>query len=244
MKNPIDEILLVKNSKLFVFSGRERETHSIKLLEDIYQQWKKVWVDVFQNEMQLDHRFYSDDFTRQDKIIALYFKDMFVGTAFIREVNQLSTPIMEDSCFRYWPKAILESIKESSIKMSIASHFTIHHDFRGRDQIINWKDLFLSLYLESFKSSDSEILVTAARKKKSNENLCYKFGAKPFSKGLPYLIDGKNQAGDEEVDLLFWSKEILELEDRKLRNVKNIIWKSRFESSEINYLNKEVLHVS
>lgn len=164
--------------------------------------------------------------------------------AFVRSTDLSLLSIREDSCFRYWPEESLENILELSTNVAIASYFTIHQAFRKMKLGVCWKTLLLSLFVQNFHESQSDIMVTAARKMKSNEKLCYKLGAKPIVSSLPYWIEDKKQVNEETVDLIYWDKTPLKLDDPLLMTLKERIWEKKIDAKEIQLSNQEVKHAA
>lgn len=230
--------------QLYIMQGKNKHQRFKDIYEKTYLCWKSVWADVYKAEMGQDHQFYSDDFQRQDQIIALFSEDKCVGMAFVRHVDFDSLVVHNDSCFRYWPEDSIKEIIRLSTKVAIASYFTVHHDFRKSKLGICWKTLLLSLFVKNFLNTSSEIMITAARKKKSNEKLCYKLGAKAISTSVPYWIEGHKQVNEESVDIIYWNKKPLVLEDDHLNLISLKIWKSRIDLANTQQTDKEVENAS
>ncbi|MFA5583119.1 MAG: hypothetical protein WDA09_02805 [Bacteriovoracaceae bacterium] len=196
-----------------------------KYYQIAYESWKQVWQDVQQQEMGLkETSFYSDEFTRQDHIIALFDRDNCVGIAFMREIDLDLNCIKEDSSFRFWPKTQLLSLNKKQNRIVIATSFTITPQYRRGE--IEWKTLFLSLYLDYFSQLQTSIMVTAARKVKSNEKLCYQLGAKPLMRNVPFTTKSGSYIENEIADLLYWEKNTLSLLDKYLQYLRNQVWSS------------------
>lgn len=190
-----------------------------------YESWKQVWQDVESQEMGLPHSyFYSDDFTRQDHIISLFTGTTCIGLAFMREVNLNINCIREDSAFRFWPPEELDQLKQKYSKLIIATSFTITQEFRRTN--IEWKTLFLSLFLDYFGELHHQIMITAARKIKSNEKLCYQLGGMPLRRDVPFKTKSGQSIRNEIADLLYWKKNNFSLADRELELMRKNIWAS------------------
>ncbi|HLW57225.1 MAG TPA: hypothetical protein VKY27_07560 [Bacteriovoracaceae bacterium] len=188
-----------------------------------YNKWKEAWQEVVNSEMGVNSSvFYSDDFTRQDHIIALFDQKSCIGMAFMREVNLGINCLIEDSSFRFWPLQQLEKLLHQYKQVVIASYFTITPQYRRTH--VEWKTLFLSLYLDYFSELGSKIMVTAARKLKSNEKLCYQLGAKPLLKDVVFSTKSGQVIERETIDLLFWENNHFSLLNPNLQNLRTQIW--------------------
>lgn len=224
----------VRDPKLFVFRGR---TSSPPLPEHglAYRCWKETWQKVHREEMRVDHVLYSDDFSRQDIIVALFSGGACVGSAFMRFSNPAEGVCREDSYFRFWPPEAMNMILEMTggRQLVLASYFTIAQEFRNKRDGICWKSLLLSLFLEKFLTLDAGIMITAARKMKSNEKLCLSLGAELIAPDIPFFINGKIIPG-ETADLVFWKKNNTHSLTSELTLLKERIWKQKYDETEIN----------
>lgn len=190
-----------------------------------YQKWKEAWQEVAQKEMGIKSSiFYSDDFTRQDHIVALFNHRSCIGMAFMREMDLRISCLTEDSCFRFWPLHELERLIRLHQHVVIASYFTITPQYRKSH--VEWKTLFLSLYLDYFSELKSKIMVTAARKLKSNEKLCYQLGAKPLLKDVVFSTKSGQIVEQETIDLLYWENNYFSLLNQSLQKLRTQIWAS------------------
>lgn len=226
----IQSLINPNHCQLYIFNGSHPEVDNT-ILEKTYFCWKNSWEHVFKYEMNQDHKIFSDDFTRQDEIVTLFYKNNCIGVAFKRKVDLSLITIREDSCFRFWPSDELDKLMKISSQITIASYFTISSEFRSKTLGVCWKTLFLSLYVENFIHSESDLMVTAARKMKSNEKLCYLLGAKPLVTSIPYKTHDSKTVGNESVDILFWDKNKTSQVESEVENFKNIVWKNKINTS-------------
>lgn len=221
--------LLKKNLRLSIFPGQGATPGLEEDRELAYRCWRSVWVEVFQDEMKLEQRLYSDDFTRQEIIVSLFFGGSCVGLAMIRLLPVNSERTFDDSFFRLWTPESLKEISRLSgdSPLALASSFTLHPEFRGRSQFINWKTLLLALFLEKFLGTEARIMVTAARKKRSNEKLCQSLGARLLERDVSFHREG-HKIASETADLLYWPRNLfLDLGSSELNELKNQIWLNR-----------------
>jgi hypothetical protein len=215
--------------RLSVFPGNSLVQESSQDREISYRCWKSVWGEVFQKEMQLDKTIYSDEFSRQDIIVSLFSQERCVGLAMIRLLPLDSELSFEDSFFRFWTAASLKKVSHltQNSPLALASAFTVHPDFRGRSNSINWKSLLLALFLEKFLTTEGQIMITAARKLRSNEKLCQKLGAQLIEANVPYVQNGRQIKG-ELADLLYWPRNLfIDLGSPELNSLKERIWIER-----------------
>jgi hypothetical protein len=227
------------NLQLYIIPGHLKDPQYGGVYKTTFDCWKNVWDSVYSKEMKIKKQMYSDDFLRQDHIVALFSDQKCAGLAMVRFTNFYLLPVQEDSYFRFWPKETLKLVSELSHRVAIASYFTVHPDFRQQNTGICMKTLLLSLFLENFKNSHSEIMITAARKKTSNEKLCSKLGSKILANDIPYLLEGESLS--EMTDLIYWEKNSPALPTPELEFLKQSLWKNRVsliqtsEMEEVNY---------
>lgn len=190
-----------------------------------YESWKKVWQDVERQEMGITHsQFYSDDFTRQHHIISLFDNKKCIGLAFMREIDLKLECLREDTAFRFWPQEELSRLSDNNRELIIATSFTITSDYRRAN--IEWKTLFLSLFLDYFTELNQNLMITAARKVKSNEKLCYQLGGIPLLKDVPFRTKSGDTIKNEIADLLYWKKKQFSLTHKLLQSMREQIWAS------------------
>lgn len=220
MKKTLPWIKIVDETDLYILPGRNPHSRYLDIYAKTYHCWKEIWSDTFRNEMNVNEVLFSDSFTRQDEILALFHQSKCVGLASIRYINPSYPGSIDDSYFRSWPYPLIQKIKMENSIIATASHFTIHRKYRGSKQIIHWKKLLISLFIENFKRSSSkiQIMVAAARRIKSNEKNCYNSGAVPLAVNLNYHIPG------EKFDLVSWEKNCEGDYDENIKNLSKKIW--------------------
>lgn len=212
---------------LFLFPGDYPERiHRDKYLK-AYECWKEVWLDTYKNEIGIQSLMTSDDFTRQHIICSLFANDECVGVAFIRKANFQITNIFDDSFFRSWPDDVINRVGEISTSVALASYFTVGQSFRRNAFGFPWKLLLLHFFHETFLTTSCKVMITAARKAKSNEKLCYSTGAKPLLESCSYEVKGKLLT--QGVDFLFWENSRTYSLPEDLATLAHTVWMNRYD---------------
>lgn len=224
----VTSLILPKDLRLYVFPGNYRGHEHREAYQEAYQCWQEVWSAVYLEEMHLHHEFYADDFLRQEQIVALFHGTKCAGLAFMRPSDLSLSPIRQDSFFRYWPKSVIERIHQESENVTLASYFTVHQDYRQNKLGICWKELLLALFQDNFLQGPSDLMVTSARKRKSNQKLCQKLGATILEANVAFTIDGKVME-EEQTDIVCWKKQRTSLEDPALQNLRDEVWNKRID---------------
>jgi hypothetical protein len=179
-----------------------------KSLESIHQKsfkcWHDVWGDYYTNEHPSNHRLNSDEFTRQDDILAVFYKGECFGITFFKEVhfNDITAPL--DSYFELWPQHAMDALISRGKKISICSQFTIAQNYRGKTTDIQWKYVLFGFIMKRFLESEMDGMTGTMRVKRGMGRISYEAGAVPLLQKLVY-----KDHEDESVDLVgFFHKEV------------------------------------
>ncbi len=96
-----------------------------------YKIFKKVWQDTFKELESRHFEMFSNEFTRQDRIHALFYDDVCIGLTCIRRVNLYNPVDLDDSWFKSWNPKYFEMLrKQNETEALVNSFFTVHPDFR------------------------------------------------------------------------------------------------------------------
>jgi GNAT superfamily N-acetyltransferase len=225
--------------KLYLFPGNYQGGEHQEAYEKAFTCWREVWESVFKNEMNQEKHLYADDFLRQDQVVALFAQGQCVGVAFMRTVNLKSSVVQNDSFFRFWQEEHRDKILKTSSHISLASYFTVHPDFRQQGFGVCWKTLLLGLFVEAFRHGETDLMITAARKVRSNEKLCRKLGAKTLASDVPYLTEARAQIENEIADMVYWDKSPFKLDDEFTLDLQDRIWSERISLVETTFSAKK-----
>ncbi|WP_413561442.1 hypothetical protein [Bdellovibrio sp. HCB209] len=114
-----------------ILNGRFNEAALTNRYEQAYETFKQTWTAELSTLKGQDVRVPSNDFTRQDYIIALYKGDTCVALDCMREVSISSYVQTEDSWFQPWDKKHFATMqKQGHDRAIVNSYFTVHNDFR------------------------------------------------------------------------------------------------------------------
>jgi hypothetical protein len=151
------------------FEGREPR------LELAYRCWQEVWSETFRD---LDGvvRVYSDEFTRQHEIGALFLNNVCIGLTGFRWVNLSGAASLDDSYFKVWPKTPLRLLQRDGPNVCIGSNLTVLANWRGRLHGPSVKELLLALSIERFLASPADALAGTMRNDRGMNALSYQLG--------------------------------------------------------------------
>ena len=152
-----------------------------------YQCWRSVWEDAYKKEMHVDAPLMSDDFTRQDEILALFHKGECSALVFFKWVDCKESPVKDDSYFKHWPELAFRKLCKNGHKVIVCSQFTVHFNYRKKTSLeVSWKDLLMGLLVERFRHSDADAMTGTMRVIKGMGEATYRTGATPLMKNLMY----------------------------------------------------------
>ena len=212
---------LEKDIKLVISNEKDIKSNIEEEHLKAYYCWKESWSFAFTEEMKLKEKLYSDNFSRQDQIVSLFYQNECVGLACSRYID-LNNPIaLDDSFFKAWPDSAIDKVRKMGGVLSTASSFTIGKKFRGKGQIIRWKHLMIELFVRNFKFSNADLMVAATRKNKSNDILTYISGANPIETDLSY----QNIPG-EIMDIVYWKNPVVSLSTSEISRLADRVWKN------------------
>lgn len=158
--------------------------------ESAYACWRKNWEHAFKMEMGSEAWLSSDQFTRQDEILALFYQGQAVGVSCFRRVDFGLTSSKHDSYFEHWPETAIHALTRRGKRVLVISQFAIDMAFRKTFQGTSLRDLLIGLSQARF-SSDTwcETGATALRIQKHMEEAVYKVGATPLVRNMPYILN-------------------------------------------------------
>lgn len=191
-----------------------------KEFKDVYNKTYKLWHDVWHTTMKeewQDHTkiLHSDDFTRQDEVLALFDGSDCVGCVFFKEVDFSEVSHAEDSYFKVWNEMALKKLRSKGEKILVCSNFTVAKKYRQNFNDISWKGLLMSLLVLRFEHSFFHAMTGTMRRSKGMHTVTYDYGAVPIAKNLDYYICGIN----EPVDLVgFFQEEVAQVQHPELAN--------------------------
>ncbi len=209
----------IKELQLILLPGKRPPRAYTDQYLKAYNCWREVWEATYQKEMNIDVMLTSDEFTRQDEVLALFYKGECTATCFFKWVNADEVPTVHDSYFGPWPHLAFHKLRSRGPSILVCSQFSVHPKFRKNNKDLSWKDLVAALGIERFRYSDADAMTGTMRLKKNMGEVCYQSGGTPLMRGLPY---GK---GDEMIDLVgFFHDEVFDSPVPGVQDLVNAIY--------------------
>lgn len=172
----------------FSFHFVKPRTSNSKLVNDCYRLWKKVWGQTF-FELDGAKNIFSDDFSRQDEMISLNYKERSVALIMHRYCDFSKKHYFDDSYFKIWSAQALEKLLIQGERIVIGSQITIDPEFRKTNFLeAPVKELIVYKSLSHLKAQANSIdaITGVMRADKGMNNLFYKSSAMCLDAGLEY----------------------------------------------------------
>lgn len=200
MKIDINELQLI------CLPGRNAPKQYLPEYYKAYYCWRETWIDAYKKEMKVDSFLNSNEFTRQDEILALFYKGECAALTFFKWVDGSEMEIIKhDSYFDVWTDESLEKLMSRGSKLLVCSQFTVSEKYRKVPEF-RFKDLMVALLVERFKHSDRDAMTGTVRVAKNMGEATAKSGAVLIQRAVEYT----NVAG-ERADLVgFYQDTIVE----------------------------------
>lgn len=207
--------------KLYLFSGRAAYGPERNMYEKCYQMWKTIWQQTFL-ELKGHKEIFSDAFTRQDKICALFRDQECIAVAGLRSYEFSVQSSNDDSIFSSWDKESFETLTKNGPRVLVCSNLAVHPDFRG--EVLpgfSLKNLITYFSVKELLVSDCDAMAGTARCNRGANKAAYANGAHFIKRAQMHGV---------EVDLVAFYK--TELENKLLHSTSNFIWDNRIDLTE------------
>jgi len=205
----------------------------------IYDCWDTVWSDAYK-EMKFDKELWSDSFTRQNYIGAIFYQERCLGLCFFRWANADLMDFSKDSYFSYWNEQDLKALTLNGPHVIISSNFTIHPLARKGNLDFSMKDLLTGISVEFFMNANADAMAANLRVDKKVNDACAKWGAELIR---PNVHVSGGICGDL---MVFYKSQVLKRPQLELEDEVKRLWHNRLVipqaySSEASYFIKPKL---
>lgn len=229
----MDSNIKVNINQLSAYVIKGKKEHNDRELYNIYDlsfhAWHETWEKTYQQDFHSDKKLASDEFTRQDDILCLFYAGECFALSFFSHVNMIDEQAYLDSYFECWPKSAIESLCAQGSNIIICSQFTVCENFRGVGPTLlgktPWKMLLAGMVVKYFLNSGKDAMTGTMRVNKGMEKVSYKIGAVPIIEKLEY------DTGSEItlVDLVvFFQDNVLEtFRENPYSEILDILWDNR-----------------
>jgi hypothetical protein len=143
-----------------------------------YELWLTVWQKTFK-ELGKSSLIPSDDFSRQDEIVALFDGPTCAALSFGRIVDMDSSIARHDSYFDAWLFADTVHLKQTGSLVYISSYFTVAEEYRGSAA----KHELMRALIRQFECSRADVLAATTRNARGVNKLVARYGFETIRTG-------------------------------------------------------------
>jgi hypothetical protein len=210
------------NLKLFIFQGRNAGAPYLQEYRAAYTVFKTTWTSAFRELFGQDFAMYSNEFTRQDKIIALFTGQDCVGLTCMRNVSLHNPAHREDSWFKPWTDEDFRAIAcAPGQEVVVNSFFTIEQKYRKSLALESLSASYIlgCLSLLELLNSPQDTMLGMMRTDRSMQKLGHQWGSLEIQKSV--LHNGI------ATDLVQFTRESLNLAKHSYHPLVFDIWNRR-----------------
>ena len=169
-----------------VFYPQQIEDSQLDRYNRLFDLWYQIWVET-RREVNPSLPTPSDNFSRQDEVIGLFYEDRPIATICHRYVDLQQRCIMHDSFFTgLWTDQVKESLAQHGRWFVLGSHVFIDPEFRKMASGYPTKNILCQLSFHRLNFANVDGVIGLMRKDKGMHDVFYKAGAKPLIKDVQF----------------------------------------------------------
>lgn len=186
--------------QLIIMPGQRPPLWQRTMYETAFETWRTVWEEAANEIENFPKKVYSNDFTRQDEVLAVFRGDDCTSLGFWTELDMSYEASRADQYFQSWDSESLNQLTKYGMKVGKYSYFTVSKPYRSwsREVGISLTDLQVGLFGLRFLDSDCSAMTGTTRNNRKINLVCERGGAQIIKKNVM-------QYGSE-VDLMAWYK--------------------------------------
>lgn len=166
-----------KNSlEYFILPGAHPPSLHENAYDRAFEFWYRVWEDTF-SALHGPFQLFSDEFTRQDQIGLLVYREDILASVCFRSVDLNRRASLKDSYFKPWLAEDLDRVRSIGPKALIGSHFAVSPRARGTVEGLPTKQLLMGLVAWTLVESSCDSLIGTPRRDKSVHTTAFEWGA-------------------------------------------------------------------
>lgn len=178
---------------VYILNGKKklnpRELHRVYDLS--FKLWHETWDKTYREDFNSLRRLFSDEFTRQDDILVLFYKGECAALSFFTDVNMNDEAAQKDSYFKSWPIEAIEKLCSKGSNLVICTQFTVNEKFRQQtlstsSGFMSWKVLLSGMIAKYYMASEKDAMSGILRITKGMDKLTYTYGATPIIERTEY----------------------------------------------------------
>jgi hypothetical protein len=218
--------LKLQELQYYVIPGEKIAPEYRSVHQEAYRMWKTVWSQTLL-EVDGDGRVYSDHFSRQTNIGALFRAGECVAMTVQHEVDFNDPTAADDSYFQAWPQRALDELVRDGKRVLICSHLTVAPGHRGEVAPgLTYKLLIVDLAVKLLLNSDCNVMTGTMRKVKGAHKTAFQTGAS-------LILEDVIQHG-ETADLVGFYKNTILANQNLVKSVwTDSLWRQRMDLTRV-----------
>ncbi len=184
--------------QLIIMPGQRPPLWQRTMYETAFETWRAVWEEAAQEIENFPKKVYSNDFTRQDEILAVFRGEDCTSLGFWSELDMTFEACRSDQYFQSWDQASLNQLTKFGMNIGKYSYFTVSKPYRlwSREKGISLTDLQVALFGFRLLESECTAMTGTTRNNRKINLVCERGGAQVIRRDVM-------QYGSE-VDLMAW----------------------------------------
>ncbi len=184
--------------KLIIMPGSAPPTELVQHYEAAYLMWRTVWEEAALEIEDFPKKVFSNDFVRQDEILAVFKGDECTSLGFWTELDMSLITSRQDQYFQSWDDESVSKLTMYGSYIGKYSFFTVAKNFRAwsREVNISLTDLQVGLFGYRLLESNCSAMTGTTRNNRKINFICTRGGAQLLKKDVM-------QYGSA-VDLMAW----------------------------------------
>lgn len=174
----------MSNAHCVILPGHRPEASGARLHDAAYTCWYETWSAAFR-ELRKDAPLFSDAFSRQDEICALFLGEECVAMSFMTLIDLELPSGRADSYFHNWSDQACGALARDGSRVVVNSNFTVHASARRASPGFSIKDALVGLCTERFLESKGSAMTGAMRKDRNMHELVRRWGAITLEEDRP-----------------------------------------------------------
>ena len=180
-----DQIEIIDFDKIDVYLLNGNLKNNPKNLHNVYNKtfssWYETWDSFLHQEHHSPHKLNSNEFTRQDDVLALFYKGECFAITFFKEINWEDPTARLDAYFNPWTLDAIVGLTARGNNILNCSQFTITAAFRNIKANIPWKYILSAFNMKRFLESTADAMTGTMRVKKGMGKMSVEAGATPLA---------------------------------------------------------------
>lgn len=168
--------------------GRSPEQEHSHIYDQIYESWHRLWTSTYA-ELKDESPLYSDTFTRQDFIAAIFFKGQCQAFILFRHANISHRSCLHDSYFQQWSELHLARVSQLGKNVLICGNMGIVPEARKNSLGFSMKHLMLGFITEIVLHSNADVTISTPRKDRDVHSAVYRWGGISIAQDIDWGLD-------------------------------------------------------